>query len=273
MLQPVINAANHSTSIRNCIRRRKRKTKTIRYWRRDNHNIQLHTNVGINLNTVKLSQTENQLLARGLSFYPTPHNINWTEVGADFHEFSRRMRLCPRVLSWLSSPKLILTHSVPKAIGPLPSTGTLHLTLFSRLSGMTSWNLNQPLLGTTWPHVNDMLANWTADEVTSNRQTRVLALLLWIEIGISTDVYDNTRHQVQVLQTLSMGSDKVINDNTKRYLIQGDLKPGQSYILPKVHKLVTLDALLSLATLNRQKVSHNWLPSQTSVALRLHDRS
>ena len=87
--------------------------------------------------------------------------------------------------------------------------------------------------------------------MTSNRQTRVLALLLWIEIGISTDVYDNTRHQVQVLQTLSMGSDKVINDNTKRYLIQGDLKPGQSYILTKVHKLVTLDALLSLATLNR----------------------
>ena len=64
-------------------------------------------------------------------------------------------------------------------------------------------------------------------------------------------------HQVQVLETLSMDSDKVINDNTKRYLIQGDPKAGQSYILPKVHKQVTLDALLSLATLNRQKVSHN----------------
>ena len=78
MVQPVINTANRSTSIRNCIRRRKRKTKTSRYWRRDNHNIQLDTNAVINLSTVKLSQAENQLLARGLSFYPIPHNINWT---------------------------------------------------------------------------------------------------------------------------------------------------------------------------------------------------
>ena len=90
---PVINAPDHSTPIRSRIRRRKRKTKTNRYWRRDNHNIQLDTNAVINLSSVTLSQDENQLLARGLSFCPTPRNINWTEVRADLHEFSRRMRL------------------------------------------------------------------------------------------------------------------------------------------------------------------------------------
>ena len=44
------------------------------------------------------------------------------------------------------------------------------------------------------------------------------------------------RHQVQVLQTLSLDPDKVINSDTKLYLIQADPKPGQFYILPKVHK-------------------------------------
>ena len=90
---PVINAPDHSTPIRSRMRRRKRKTKTNRYWRRDNHNIQLDTNAVINLSSVTLSQDENQLLARGLSFCPTPRNINWTEVRADLHEFSRRTRL------------------------------------------------------------------------------------------------------------------------------------------------------------------------------------
>ena len=74
--QPVIDALDQSTPIRNRIRRRKRKTKTNRYWRRDNRNIQLDTNAVINLSSVTLSQDENQLLARGLSFCPTPRNIN-----------------------------------------------------------------------------------------------------------------------------------------------------------------------------------------------------
>ena len=74
------------------------------------------------------------MLARGLSSSPTPRNINWTEVRADFHEFSRRL------LEYFHdyASKLILTFSVPKAIRPLPYTGTLHLTLFLRLSGMAS---------------------------------------------------------------------------------------------------------------------------------------
>ena len=33
-----------------------------------------------------------------------------------------------------------------------------------------------------------------------------------------------------------MHKDKLINDKTKQYLIQSDVKPGRFYILPKVHK-------------------------------------
>ena len=82
---------NHSTPIRNSSnhrRRHKHKTNRNRYWRRDNHNIQLDTNTVINLSNATLSHDETQLLARGLSFCPTPRNVDWTEVRADFIEFS-----------------------------------------------------------------------------------------------------------------------------------------------------------------------------------------
>ena len=91
----------------------------------NNGNIQLDTNpVNNQLSTATLSQDEKHLLARGLFFCPTPCNINWTEVRADFHEFSRRIRLLDYFYDY--PPKVISTHSVPKATGPLPYTGTLH---------------------------------------------------------------------------------------------------------------------------------------------------
>ena len=90
---PIITTANSFTPIRNHRRRRKRKTTTNRYWRRHNHNIQLDSNAIINLSNATLTHDETQLLARGLSFCPTPRKIDWTELRADFYEFSRRMRL------------------------------------------------------------------------------------------------------------------------------------------------------------------------------------
>ena len=36
---------------------------------------------------------ETQLLARGLSFCPSPRHIDWTEVNADFDEFARRLHI------------------------------------------------------------------------------------------------------------------------------------------------------------------------------------
>ena len=90
---PVITAINHPSPTHKHRRRHKRKSTTNRYWRRDNHNIQLDTNAVINLSTVTLTHDETQLLARGLSFCPAPRNTDWTEVRADFNEFSRRMRL------------------------------------------------------------------------------------------------------------------------------------------------------------------------------------
>ena len=98
-LTPITTAttlhANHNTTSHPHKRRRRRRRniRTTRYWRRNNHNIQLDTNSVINLSNVTLSSDETQLLARGLTFCPTPRQIDWNEVRADINEFSRRMRL------------------------------------------------------------------------------------------------------------------------------------------------------------------------------------
>ena len=60
---PVMTAINHSSPTRKHRRRRKRKSTTNRYWRRDNHKIQLDTNAVINLSTVTLTHVETQLHA------------------------------------------------------------------------------------------------------------------------------------------------------------------------------------------------------------------
>ena len=94
--QPVTNTIVPPTHTRTHRRRRKRKStnrNTTKYWRRKNHNTQLDTNAVINLSNRTLTHDETQVLARGLSFCPTPHNINWTEVKADLNKLSRRMRL------------------------------------------------------------------------------------------------------------------------------------------------------------------------------------
>ena len=80
--------ANHNTPHPHKRRRRRRRNiRTTRYWRRNNHNIQLDTNSVINLSNVTLSHDETQLLARGLTFCPMPQQIDWNEVRADITSF------------------------------------------------------------------------------------------------------------------------------------------------------------------------------------------
>ena len=172
---------NHSTPIRNSSNRRrrhKRKTNRNGYWRRDNHNIQLDTNAVINLSNATLTHDETQLLASGLSFCPTPRNVDWTEIRADFIEYSADV--CDCLSTFMTIPlNPSLTHSVLRALGPPPPppTETLYLTLFWTLLNMTSLTLNQALCVTTLTHVNDMLVNYLADVVTlsSNLLIRALA--------------------------------------------------------------------------------------------------
>ena len=110
--QPVINAPDHSTPIHNRIRRRKRKTETNRYWRRDNRNIQLDTNAVINCLLGAFPFVLLLVTSTGLRL----ELISMNSVDG-----------C--VMTIAPPSKLTITNFVPKAIGPLPYTGTLHLTL------------------------------------------------------------------------------------------------------------------------------------------------
>ena len=78
------NTAQAPTRTRNRRKRKPRNTHTT---------IRLDTTSVINLSQTPLSYDESSVLARGLTFCPTPRRINWSEVSADINDFTRRMRL------------------------------------------------------------------------------------------------------------------------------------------------------------------------------------
>ena len=97
-----------------------------------------------------------------------------------------------------------------------------------------------------------MLSHVSVDVVTlsSSQQIRALAQLLWTVTGTLTNVYDNLttlnftldkdittdiQKHVQIY-VQRMHRDQIIDDHTKRFLLQTDPKPGRFYILPKIHK-------------------------------------
>ena len=80
-----ISNSTQSSNVTPTRKRSRRKTKPV--------NIQLDNSSVINLSSYSLSTDETSILARGLTFCPTPRHIDWSEVSADIYDFSRRMRL------------------------------------------------------------------------------------------------------------------------------------------------------------------------------------
>ena len=70
---------------------------------------------------------------------------------------------------------------------------------------------------------------WYIDEC--NRQLTDAKFYQRLDENISADIRKRVTFYVN-----RMHKDKLINDKTKQYLIQSDVKPGRFYILPKVHK-------------------------------------
>ena len=246
---------NHSTPIRNSSNRRqrhKRKTNRNRYWRRDNHNIQLDTNAVINLSNATLSHDETQLLARGLSFCPTPRNVDWTEVRADFIEFSRRMRLLEYFHDYPSQPKPNPfrpkgTWTPPPHRDPALDTflEAVEHDLLNIKPGPVRDNLNArerhacKLLSRR----NDIViksADKGSGTVVMNRVWYVNECLRQLNDTkfyktLDNDITNDIQKRIQVY-VQRMHRDKIIDDDTRRFLIQTDPKPGRFYILPKIHK-------------------------------------
>ena len=70
---------------------------------------------------------------------------------------------------------------------------------------------------------------WYIDEC--NRQLSDTKFYRRLNEDIAADIQNCVTFYVN-----RMYKDKVINDKTKQYLIQTDVKPGRFYILPKIHK-------------------------------------
>ena len=70
---------------------------------------------------------------------------------------------------------------------------------------------------------------WYIDEC--NRQLSDTKFYQRLDEDITADIQKRVTFYVN-----RMHKDKLINDKTKQYLIQSDVKPGRFYILPKVHK-------------------------------------
>ena len=70
---------------------------------------------------------------------------------------------------------------------------------------------------------------WYIDEC--NRQLTDTKFYQRLDEDITADIQKRVTFYLN-----RMHNDKRINDKTKQYLIQSDIKPGRFYILPKVHK-------------------------------------
>ena len=62
-----------------------------------------------------------------------------------------------------------------------------------------------------------------------------LGFLMSLVCKITADITADIQKRVPFYVN-RMHKDKLINNKTKQYLIQSDVKPGRFYILPKVHK-------------------------------------
>ena len=244
------NTSNHTTLRHR--RRRRRNKRTKRYWRKDNHNIQLDTNSVINLSSCTLSPDETQLLARGLTFCPTPRQIDWNEVRADINDFTRRMRL------------LEYFHDFPSQSDPNP---------FHIKSSWTPAPHRDPALDTFIDAVEHDILNLPPKPVRDNLTTRERHALKQLsqrtdiiikaaDKGSGTVIMDRDWYINECLRQLNdtkfyrllntditkdiqsriqfyikgLHKDNIIDDKTKRFLTQTDPKPGRFYILPKIHK-------------------------------------
>ena len=188
------------------------------------------------------------MLARGLSFCPTPRHINWTEVRADFNEFSRRMRL------------LEYFHDYPTQANPNPfhPKGTWtppphrDTALDSYLNAVERDVLNlkpNPVRDNLTIHERNAckLLSRRSDIVIKSAvkgsgtvvMDRVWYINEWLRQlndikfykTVDSDITDDIQKRVRIyVERMHRG--QIIDDETKRFLIHTNPNTGRFYILP-----------------------------------------
>ena len=243
------NVTHNDSSSTVTRKRSRRKTKPA--------NIHLDHSSVINLSSCSLSTDEISILSRGLTFCPTPRHINWPEVSADIYDFSRRMRLAEYFFDENSNTHTANEHDTPfhnkstwnppndreRALNtfldavkldittakPKPTQDNLTATERQAISQLKQRQdiIIKPADKGSGTVVMDK--TWYIDEC--NRQLTDTKFYQRLDEDITADIQKRVTFYVN-----GMHKDKLINDKTKQYLIQSDVKPGRFYILPKIHK-------------------------------------
>ena len=246
MSSNVTHNASNSTVTR---KRSRRKSKPA--------NIQLDHSSVINLSSSSLSADEISVLARGLTFCPTPRHINWSEVSADIYDFARRMRLSEYFFDENSNTPTDNEHDTPfhnkstwnppndreRALNTFLDAVKLDITtgkpktIHDNLTATERQAIHQlkqrqdiiikPADKDSGTVVMDK--TWYIDEC--NRQLTATKFYRLLNEDITADIQKRVTFYVD-----RMHNDKLINDKTRQYLKKSDVKPGRFYILPKVHK-------------------------------------
>ena len=212
----------------------------------------------INLSQTPLSHDESSVLARGLTFCPTPRRINWTELSADVNDFTRRMRLTEYFHDNNNHPTVPTRnqnnpfHNKSSWTPTSDRDSALNAYIDAIKSNIITSNLNR-ITDNLTPHERQALRNlkkrqdiiikpadkgsgtvvmdrtWYVGEC--NRQLNDAKFYRKQDGDITNQIIERVTTYVQ-----RMLKDGYIDEQTKQYLIQTNVKPGRFYILPKIHK-------------------------------------
>ena len=230
--------------------------------RRITRSITLENSSVINLSRTPLSNEEISVLSRGLTFCPTPHKINWSQINADIYDFQRRMRLAEYFYNDESTSNNSNQLSFTNTINPFRNKSSWTPPIGRDRSLDTFLNaVKLNIHNSTLNRTRDNLTSDERDAITSlksrqdiiikpadkgsgtvvmdrdwyvnecNRQLNDAKFYRHLDADITNDI----AKRVTVYKD-KMNADGHIDDETKSYLKPHQPTPGRFYILHKIHK-------------------------------------
>ncbi|XP_070579506.1 uncharacterized protein [Ptychodera flava] len=242
-------------------RSEKRKTNRKNKRRRE---IKPDTNTVTNLSSNELTDAQLSLLAKGLTFCPTPNNINMNELNSDIYAFKRRCRLAYEFNSKEKKKEQQKIGETPAKEGPFPKKKSEYQpapgqsqTLELFLSAVEKDILNESNWKRTWPNLtmpeqralNDLKSNTNIVIKPADKGGGVVVMdkseyIRKCEEQLNNDTYytqlesDPTEKYMTELERAIQRwkRKKWISHSIAKELIPKEPKPGHFYGLPKIHK-------------------------------------
>ena len=209
----------------------------------------------VNLSSVTLTQSQMEALEKGLTFCPTPGNINIVNIWDDLEKFCRRLRLkkhfdgateqndpfkgkfrnpstwSPADGADTTLDLYIKSIKMDTLVQPPKQIRTHNLTK-SQYKGLEELCAN--------PHITLKKADKGSAVVCMNTSDYIHEALRQLSNPVSYTMLqeDPTESYTREIRGVlfDMLNEELIDDNTMDYLDVDKARPGRFYILPKIHK-------------------------------------